>query len=165
MDLSFCRIIKRDDRMADVPVIFLTAKSQTEDLEAGFAAGGVDYVTKPFRREELLLRIKNHLELAASRKWIIEMNKSRDKLYSIIAHDIRSPLASISMAVKSIADGYLKPDTAEYNEIIDYLSQTTDLTFSMLNNLLSYTHNNGSSSELYPARMNLCSVVLDCVNL
>src|SRR5664279_390226 len=65
--LELCRLIKKNDKLCDIPVIFLTAKSQTEDLAEGFKAGGVDYINKPFNREELLIRVQTHIELASSR--------------------------------------------------------------------------------------------------
>lgn len=58
----------------DVPVIFLTAKNDLDSLKKGFASGGVDYLTKPFNGEELLTRIKNHLELKQLRDQQKEIN-------------------------------------------------------------------------------------------
>jgi DNA-binding response OmpR family regulator len=59
-----CRKIKQDERLNEIPIIFLTARNQTEDLIEGFKAGGLDYITKPFHRDELLIRVKTHLELS-----------------------------------------------------------------------------------------------------
>jgi DNA-binding response OmpR family regulator len=59
-----CRRLKADSAFAAVPVIFLTARDDLEGTIEGFAAGGLDYVTKPFRKEEVLVRIKTHLERA-----------------------------------------------------------------------------------------------------
>lgn len=61
------RRLKDMPGLCDVPVIFLTARTETEDIVRGFEAGGVDYVTKPFNAIELLARIRNHLELRAAR--------------------------------------------------------------------------------------------------
>ena len=58
-----CEILKSDTYTKDIPLIFLTAKIETEDIVKGFEAGGVDYITKPFIKEELLVRVKTHLEL------------------------------------------------------------------------------------------------------
>ena len=58
-----CRRLKQDVRLARVPVIFLTALSETEDVVKGFAAGCVDYVVKPFREAELRARVRTQLEL------------------------------------------------------------------------------------------------------
>ncbi len=163
--LELCRIIKRDPRLSDIPVIFLTARTQTDDLEEGFNAGGVDYITKPFKRAELLTRVRNHIELAGSRNRIMEMNRTRDKLYSVIAHDIRSPLSSISLAISSLANGYLEPGTGEYNEIIQYLDRTAAETQTLLDNLLSYTRMQGKSISLAPEELEVFPVIAECVQL
>lgn len=60
-----CRKIKRDNMAGDIPVIFLTAKTDEQSLLEAFEAGGQDYVTKPFTSAELLARIKTHLKLKA----------------------------------------------------------------------------------------------------
>jgi len=61
---DLCRALKAERETQDVPVIFLSAKATVEDKAAGFAAGGVDYITKPFEAKEVLLRTVNHLGLA-----------------------------------------------------------------------------------------------------
>ncbi|HOW63956.1 MAG TPA: response regulator [Candidatus Paceibacterota bacterium] len=58
-----CRRLKKDLVSAAIPVIFLTARTETDDIVAGFNAGGVDYVTKPFRPAELRARVRTHLQL------------------------------------------------------------------------------------------------------
>ncbi|WP_022668949.1 response regulator [Desulfospira joergensenii] len=58
-----CQTLKGNTAFRHIPVIFLTAKTDTQNLVRGFEAGGVDYVTKPFNSAELLARIKTHVEL------------------------------------------------------------------------------------------------------
>jgi len=58
-----CRKLKEDSATRDIPIIFVTAKSDSEDIVKGFEVGGVDYITKPFRLKEVLSRIKTHLKL------------------------------------------------------------------------------------------------------
>lgn len=58
-----CRKLKDDPKTRDIPVIFLTAKSETENVVKGFELGAVDYVTKPFKTEELLARVKTHIDI------------------------------------------------------------------------------------------------------
>ena len=58
-----CRRIKASERTRNVPVIFISAMQDVEDKLAAFKAGGVDYVTKPFQAEEVLIRVKTHIEL------------------------------------------------------------------------------------------------------
>ena len=65
-----CKIIKRDESINDIPIIFLTAKTEVDDIVKGFEVGAVDYVTKPFQSPELLARIKTHVELGRARSEI-----------------------------------------------------------------------------------------------
>lgn len=62
-----CQRMKADKRIMHIPVVFLTAKTETEDIVKGFEVGGTDYVTKPFRTPELLARIKTHVEIKTLR--------------------------------------------------------------------------------------------------
>ncbi len=61
--LSVCRRLKQVDATRDIPVIFMTALTETVDKVAGFAAGAVDYVTKPVEPREVLARVRAHLEI------------------------------------------------------------------------------------------------------
>ena len=65
-----CRILKQNPCSRDLPVIFLTAKSEINDVVTGFESGGVDYVTKPFQALELLARVRTHIELKRAREEI-----------------------------------------------------------------------------------------------
>ena len=63
-----CRLLKADDKSQRVPVIFITAATDVEERVTGLAVGAVDYISKPFQREELLARVRTHLELSRLRE-------------------------------------------------------------------------------------------------
>ena len=63
-----CKHIKEADSSKDIPIIFMTALSDLSDKVKGFEAGGVDYITKPMQREELLARVSTHLKLRITQK-------------------------------------------------------------------------------------------------
>lgn len=67
---TVCRKFRQMQATKMVPIIFLTARTETDDIVKGFTAGGVDYVTKPFNQAELLARVKTHLELKRAREEI-----------------------------------------------------------------------------------------------
>ncbi len=58
-----CKILKQSPETKDIPIIFLTSKTDTEDIIKGFQAGGVDYISKPFNATELMARIHTHIDL------------------------------------------------------------------------------------------------------
>ncbi len=63
-----CQMLKGDPRTQDIPIIFLTAKVDIDSIAKGFALGAVDYITKPFHAEELLARVRTHLQLYHAKK-------------------------------------------------------------------------------------------------
>lgn len=92
--LETCRKIKDDPAISDVPIIFLTAKTETDDIVEGFAVGAVDYVTKPFNSAELLARVDTQLELRANRRLIARQSVEREELLHILSHDITNCLGA-----------------------------------------------------------------------
>lgn len=105
-----CARLKADERLRGIPLLFISALTDAEDKVRAFQAGGVDYVTKPFNFEEVEARVRTHLELrrqqqelAASLARLQELERLRDSLTHMIAHDMRSPLLVISMALEMLA--------------------------------------------------------------
>ncbi len=92
-----CEILKNSPITKDIPVIFLTARTETEDIIRGFELGGVDYITKPFSSTELLARIRTHLE-------ILRVSNERKELLHVLCHDLANPFASIVSALEIIKD-------------------------------------------------------------
>lgn len=69
-----CEKLRANEQTKDVPVIFLTAKTEKDDIVKGFEAGGQDYITKPFDARELMERVKTQLELKTQREILKNMN-------------------------------------------------------------------------------------------
>jgi putative two-component system response regulator len=65
---ELCEMMKNKEALRDIPVIFLTAKADIDSISRGFAVGGVDYIIKPFQAEELIIRVRNHLELYTAKE-------------------------------------------------------------------------------------------------
>ena len=69
-----CRRLQADRNLEDTPVIFLTARDDIEGIVEGFEAGGLDYITKPFKKEEVLVRVRTHLERTLLARNLAELN-------------------------------------------------------------------------------------------
>lgn len=98
-----CRRLKCSPRTMEIPVIFLTAKNQPEDVVMGFEVGGSDYITKPFNAAELLARIRTHLEM-------VKISNERKQLLHVLCHDLANPFSSIVSSIKTIREGYASLD-------------------------------------------------------
>lgn len=93
-----CRRLKSREATRDIPVLFMTALSETADKVKAFAAGGVDYITKPIEHEEALARVRTHLTLCRLRRELQEQLELKNKFMQIAGHDLRNPLCLILMA-------------------------------------------------------------------
>ena len=73
-----CKILKANEKTKEIPVIFMTALSETENKVKGFELGAVDYITKPIQYEEVILRVQNHLMIQDLKNILQEKNKKLD---------------------------------------------------------------------------------------
>jgi signal transduction histidine kinase len=107
-----CRLLKADPRTKDVPVIFLTALTDTGDKVKAFEAGGIDYITKPFQFEEVLARVKTHVALRQAQQALSQsyerlrgLERLRDDLVHMVVHDMRSPLMVLTEGLGMLREG------------------------------------------------------------
>ena len=140
-------ILKKEKETADIPIIFLTALNSPADLVHGFQVGANDFLTKPFNKEELVMRVMHQISLVAAKRIIVQQNdelrrtiNNRDKMYSVIAHDLRSPMASIRMVLNLVVQT-VSPEAIgpEMYYLIDKANKETEETHDILDNLLKWT--------------------------
>lgn len=139
--------LKSNPNTADIPIIFLTALNSTADIVKGFQVGANDFISKPFNKEELIIRVTHQISLVAAKRLILSKTEElqrtiagRDKLYSVIAHDLRSPMGSIKMVLNMlILNLPSEKICAEMYELLTMANQTTEDVFSLLDNLLKWT--------------------------
>ena len=140
-------IMKKDDELKDIPIIFLTALNTPQDLVKGFQVGASDFLTKPFNKEELIMRVMQQISLVAAKRIIEKQNKelkatlnNRDKMYSVIAHDLRSPMASIRMVLNLVVQS-TSADTVgpELYTLLDQANRESEEVHDLLDNLLKWT--------------------------
>ncbi|MDE7085983.1 MAG: hybrid sensor histidine kinase/response regulator, partial [Prevotella sp.] len=140
-------ILKKDPETQDIPIIFLTALNSPSDLVHGFQVGANDFLSKPFNKEELLMRVMHQIQLVAAKRIIVRQNEelrhtinNRDKMYSVIAHDLRSPMASIRM-VLNLAVNVVSREAVgdEIFGLLDKANRESEETHDLLDNLLKWT--------------------------
>ena len=139
--------LKSNPNTADIPIIFLTALNSTADIVKGFQVGANDFISKPFNKEELIIRVTHQISLVAAKRLILSKTEElqrtiagRDKLYSVIAHDLRSPMGSIKMVLNMLILNLPSEKIgAEMYELLTMANQTTEDVISLLDNLLKWT--------------------------
>jgi len=141
------QILKKTPETAHIPIIFLTALNNPSDLVHGFQVGASDFLTKPFNKEELVVRVFHQIKLVAAQRIIEKQNaelratiSNRDKMYSVIAHDLRSPMASIRMVLNLVAAS-TSPELVgqELCDLLDKANKESEDVHDLLDNLLKWT--------------------------
>jgi len=140
-------ILKKDPELKDIPIIFLTALNCPADLVKGFQVGANDFLSKPFNKEELVVRVMHQIALVAAKRLIEKQNRellatinNRDKMYSVIAHDLRSPMASIRMVLNLVVAA-ISPEVVgqEIFDLVDKANKESEDVHDLLDNLLKWT--------------------------
>lgn len=166
-------ILKKDPLTADIPIIFLTALNSPSDLVHGFQVGAHDFLTKPFNKEELIMRVMHQISLVAAKRYITEQNEklkriisNRDKMYSVIAHDLRSPMASIRM-VLNLCVNVVTPDMVgeEIFGLLDKANRESEETHDLLDNLLKWTKSQTGRLEVAYQNLELDDIVPGVVDI
>lgn len=149
-----CQALKEDEATKDIPVIFISAIDEISDKIRAFDAGGVDYIVKPVQPQEVLARVKTHLELRSlqvqlqqTNQNLTKLNKEKNTLMGMVAHDLRNPLASI-VALSELL--LLEDDlNSMHKELIGDIKSTTDFMLSLLEDLLDMSAIESGRLNLY----------------
>ena len=166
-------IMKKDPELKEIPIIFLTALNTPADLVHGFQVGANDFLTKPFNKEELVMRVMQQISLVAAKRIIEQQNaelratlNNRDKMYSVIAHDLRSPMASIRMVLNLVAAS-VSPETVgpELFELLDKANKESEEVHDLLDNLLKWTKSQTGRLNVVTQDLDLNDIIPGVVDI
>jgi signal transduction histidine kinase len=160
-----CERLKKNPKTKDIPIIFLTALVETSDIVKGFAIGAVDYITKPFKKEELLSRVKTHLDLKFAREELKELNATKDKFFSIIAHDLRNPLQCLKLYAESLYFDYDSLDDEKRKGYTQKFYDNSNLIAALLENLLEWSQSQQGIIEPHPQKIDLHALAAENIDL
>lgn len=160
-----CRRLKEDPATRDIPVIFLTARTATEDLIKGFSLGAVDYITKPFHRQELIARVATHLELKQSNEELWKTIRDKDKFFSIIAHDLRGPLGSFMSISEYVSENIDELAIEDIKPLFQEMQKTGKGVYSLLENLLEWSRIQLGTIAFTPEEFELAVLLEKTYNL
>ena len=160
-----CRRLKETPDLACIPVIFISALGDTDNIVNAFSVGGVDYINKPFQAEEVKARVRTHLKMHQQSVELLELNATKDKFFSIIAHDLRGPLGAFLNLTKLINYDSRKLTDDKKKDIILALNKSAQNTYDLVQNLLEWSQMVRGNIAFDPHNLGLKDIITDCVNL
>lgn len=122
--MEVCRQLKANETWAEIPVIFLSAADDKNLIVEALECGGVDYVTKPFNKAELLTRVRTHLALKQARDQLLHLAEDKDELLGILTHDLRNHLMGIQLSA-AVLRKRNNEVSAECGKLVENIVQST----------------------------------------
>ncbi|PKP46890.1 MAG: hybrid sensor histidine kinase/response regulator [Bacteroidetes bacterium HGW-Bacteroidetes-11] len=159
-----CRRIKASPGLNDIPVIFISALSDTQDLVRAFISGGIDYITKPFQSEEVRARVSTHIRISRQSQELQRLNDEKDKFFSIIAHDLRGPIGAFKQSLELIT-GKTNLNENVKAKLLEQLKSSAKTTYNLLENLLNWAMSQADKVNIEPRNFILNQAIHENIEL
>lgn len=168
-----CQKLKADKLTQDIPVIFITAKTEANDIVEGFAVGGADYIAKPFYQEEVMARVITQLKLSKTtrdlKQAIVSMHEAKDdsvaksEFLSRMSHELRTPLNAILGFTQLLDMGKNPPLTDTQKQNIDQISDSGKHLLSLIEEVLDVSNLDSDEFNILSERIALRPLIKDVV--
>lgn len=130
--------LSQDNNFKDIPLIFLTAKSDKKDIRFGKSIGAEDYITKPFEFEDLLVSINAKLKKYYERKQTLNarLDEIRKSILYALPHEFKNPLSTMNGFLSLLLDKNYEKSEKEVEEFLTYVKQSSDRLYRLVMNFL-----------------------------
>jgi two-component system sensor histidine kinase/response regulator len=149
-----CRRIKKIENKKHIPVIFVTAKTDLDSLTLGFEYGGVDYISKPFKADELLLRVSTHIELKKTRDKLNYQNTFLEKKDIYYNEKLNAQHREFSQKTKDL-ENIVKMQSKMFSIFSQFVNDASNSAVTPLN-LLKLELKDEKSLKLVDEALNVC---------
>jgi two-component system sensor histidine kinase/response regulator len=170
-----CQRLKANLETASIPIIFMTALSETVDKVRGLSMGAVDYVTKPFEHEEVLVRIRTHITIAKQRQIIESQNialqieisdrKLAEKALTVflhaVSHDLRNPVMGLLMVIDNLEKQSqdIDGDVIMPRKTLTRIRESSDRQLTLINSLLESHVNDVYGMKVQPQPVDISQII------
>ncbi len=170
-----CKRLKQNPAISNIPIIFLTAKSEEDDIIAGLELGAVDYITKPFSHKELMTRVNTHIELKTARDTILlqreelkraneelkKSNATKNKFFSIISHDLGNFFHALIGLSSMLTEEHDSLSVEKKEKVFEIILKSSEKGYRLLQNLLQWSQAQTGKITSKPTKFGLKTFIAD----
>jgi signal transduction histidine kinase len=171
-----CRRLKADPKTAEVPIIFITAESETDRVVEGFDVGGIDYIKKPFHDREVLARVRTHLnvdrltreladkneELERANAEIQNVSDRKSQFVANLSHELRTPITSMKGFADNILDCIGGKPNAQHERYLKRITDNAAHVLELVNSLLDLSKIESGKMEINAQHVDVDTLVESC---
>jgi signal transduction histidine kinase len=176
---ELCKSLKLGENTKHLPVIFISALKDMDDRVLGFEAGGVDFITKPFQREEVLARVSAQLslvqvrkqleenvrELSAANLELKEMDKFKNMFIATVSHELRTPLNAIIGFAGVMLQGLTGEINDKQKDYLGRVSRSGKHLLDMVTDVIDVSKMEVGDLEVCPKKFCLKEVMDDLMEI
>jgi two-component system, sensor histidine kinase and response regulator len=160
-----CRRLKANQELCEIPIIFISALNETNDVVKALKYGGVDYITKPFKSEEVTARVSTHVKLRRQSIELQKLNITKDKFFSIIAHDLRGPMGGFMGLTDVLSEKLRLMSMDDIQKYLESMRKTSTNLFRLLENLLNWARLQQGAIPFNPESIHLLPIISESVEM
>ncbi|ETR71151.1 MAG: response regulator receiver sensor signal transduction histidine kinase [Candidatus Magnetoglobus multicellularis str. Araruama] len=160
-----CEQLKNNPETNNIPIIFMTALTDIDTKLKGFELGAVDYITKPFQRAEVSARISTHLTIQEQKTKLAQLNASKDRFFSIVAHDMKGAFGSLMNFTQYISKSFDEWTREDLKRLIRDMCKSTEKNYKLLENFLEWSRFQLGATPFRPSNVLLEYIIVQAIQL
>ncbi len=164
--IEMIKAFKKSETLSDIPIIMCTGIMTTsEDLQIALNAGAIDYIRKPIDKIELIARVNSMLKLSRSYIKIKKLNNFKDKVLSVLGHDLRDPVGAIKTFIELVLNRLDSYDQKKLINSLQKIKEQANLTYSLLERILLWAKTQRGSAIYEPRENELNTIIEESIML
>lgn len=165
---EICKILKSKETTKNIPIIFLSAKAEPDNIVEGLEAGAVDYVTKPYNSKELMSRVMTQIKLRQTTKLAEEqaselkqLEETKNKFLYIATENLKQPVKLIQKTLDQLDNKKENITTEEIKEYINQIRKINEKNFKTISNLIEWIEIQSNKVEIHYEKININKIIED----
>jgi len=160
-----CKKLKEKKNLQDVPVIFISALNETNDIVKALRIGGADYITKPFMAEEVKARVATQLKVFFQTKELQKLNADKDRFITILGHDLKSPFIGVLSFAELLSTNVREYDIDKTEKMVNIIHKSAKHFYSLLEDLLLWARAQSGKLSMNIEQIRLYEICLEIIDL